>query len=50
MNVPIETDRLTLHPFRSDDVRVPFDWFGDPVVVRFTPNGQLAAIALGATS
>jgi ribosomal-protein-alanine N-acetyltransferase len=39
MDDPIETSRLRLRPFRSDDVQGAFDWFGDPAVMRFTPSG-----------
>jgi [ribosomal protein S5]-alanine N-acetyltransferase len=39
MNVPIETTRLTLRPFGGEDVQVAFRWFGDPLVMRFTPHG-----------
>jgi ribosomal-protein-alanine N-acetyltransferase len=35
----IDTDRLRLRPFISDDVKFAFDWFGDPLVMRFTPSG-----------
>lgn len=35
----IETDRLRLRPFTSDDARSAFEWFGDPLVMRFTPSG-----------
>jgi hypothetical protein len=33
MDDAIETNRLRLRPFRSDDVPFAFDWFGDPVVL-----------------
>ena len=39
MGEGIETDCLRLRPFRSDDVRSAFEWFGDPLVVWFTPSG-----------
>ena len=39
MNAPIETSRLTLRPFGIEDVQAAFRWFGDPLVMRFTPNG-----------
>jgi RimJ/RimL family protein N-acetyltransferase len=39
MNDVIDTERLTLRPFISDDVRCAFDWFGDPSVMRFIPSG-----------
>jgi RimJ/RimL family protein N-acetyltransferase len=35
----IETNRLRLRPFISDDVHFAFDWFGDPLVMQFTPSG-----------
>lgn len=35
----IETDRLILRPFEASDAEVAFGWFGDPVVMRFTPTG-----------
>jgi RimJ/RimL family protein N-acetyltransferase len=35
----IDTDRLRLRLFISDDVQFAFDWFGDPLVMRFTPSG-----------
>jgi RimJ/RimL family protein N-acetyltransferase len=39
MKNAIHTDRLTMRPFKSDDVPLAFDWFSDPVVMRFIPNG-----------
>jgi [ribosomal protein S5]-alanine N-acetyltransferase len=39
MKDAIETDRLRLRPFISDDMRFAFDWFADPMVRRFTPSG-----------
>jgi [ribosomal protein S5]-alanine N-acetyltransferase len=39
MDKPIETVRLTLRPFKEDDLREAFSWFGDPLVMRFTPSG-----------
>ena len=39
MDKPIETIRLTLRPFKEGDLRQAFSWFGDPVVMRFTPSG-----------
>lgn len=35
----IETDRLILRPFEASDVGAAFGWFGDPIVMRFTPTG-----------
>jgi RimJ/RimL family protein N-acetyltransferase len=35
----IDTARLRLRPFVSADVAAAFDWFGDPLVMRFTPSG-----------
>jgi len=35
----LETSRLILRPFQSGDVEAAFGWFGDPVVMRFTPTG-----------
>jgi hypothetical protein len=32
MHEAIETDRLRMRPFISDDVQFAFDWFGDPLV------------------
>ena len=39
MRVPIETQRLILRPFEAADARAAYGWFGDPVVMRFTPRG-----------
>ncbi len=39
MPVAIETTRLILRPFESGDVEAAFGWFGDPLVMRFTPTG-----------
>lgn len=39
MHDAIDTDPLRLRPFISDDVQFAFDWFGDPLVMRFTPSG-----------
>jgi RimJ/RimL family protein N-acetyltransferase len=35
----IETNRLILRPFESDDVEAAFTWFGNPIIMRFTPTG-----------
>jgi RimJ/RimL family protein N-acetyltransferase len=40
----IETRRLILRPFESDDVEAAFAWFGDPIVMRFTPSGPDTSI------
>ncbi len=39
MQSRIETERLTLRPFEASDAEAAFGWFGDPVVMRFTPTG-----------
>ena len=39
MHAAIETSRLVLHPFEASDAQAAFEWFGDPVVMRFTPTG-----------
>jgi len=35
----IETNRLILRPFEASDAEAAFRWFGDPVVMRYTPTG-----------
>ena len=35
----IETERLILRPFKASDAEAAFGWFGDPLVMRFTPTG-----------
>ena len=35
----IETDRLILRPFELRDADAAFGWFGNAVVMRFTPTG-----------
>ncbi len=35
----IETARLMLRPFEMSDAEAAFVWFGDPIVMRFTPMG-----------
>ena len=35
----IETERLILRPFEASDAEAAFEWFGDRVVMRFTPTG-----------
>ncbi len=44
MRSTIETRRLILRPFESDDVEAAFAWFGDPIVMRFTPTGPDTSI------
>jgi ribosomal-protein-alanine N-acetyltransferase len=39
VRVPIETERLILRPFEAVDAQAAYGWFGDPVVMRFTPGG-----------
>jgi len=40
----IETSRLILRPFESNDVDAAFTWFGNPIVMRFTPTGPDTSI------
>ena len=35
----IETSRLILRPFEEADTQAAFEWFGDPLVMRFVPGG-----------
>ena len=44
MKPTLETSRLILRPFASGDVEAAFGWFGDPVVMRFTPTGPDTSI------
>jgi ribosomal-protein-alanine N-acetyltransferase len=44
MRLKIETSRLSLRPFESTDAEAAFGWFGDPVVMRFTPTGPDTSI------
>ena len=44
MQVTLETSRLILRPFESGDVEAAFGWFGDPIVMRFTPSGPETSI------
>ena len=44
MRATIETSRLILRPFESSDVEAAFAWFGDPIVMRFTPTGPDTSI------
>jgi [ribosomal protein S5]-alanine N-acetyltransferase len=39
MDSKIETKRLVLRPFEMSDAEAAFGWFGDAVVMRFTPMG-----------
>ena len=39
MQAKIETNRLILRPLELSDAEAAFGWFGDPVVMRFTPTG-----------
>jgi [ribosomal protein S5]-alanine N-acetyltransferase len=41
----IETERLILRPFEASDAEAAFGWFGNPVVMRFTPTGPDKTIA-----
>src|SRR6266404_8290305 len=40
----ILTRRLMLLSFQADDVEADFAWFGDPIVMRFTPTGADTSI------
>ncbi len=44
MRLRIETSRLILRPFELTDAEAAFGWFGNPVVMRFTPNGPDTSI------
>jgi RimJ/RimL family protein N-acetyltransferase len=44
MRFPIETERLVLRPFEVADTEAAFGWYGDPIVIRFTPSGPDASI------
>jgi [ribosomal protein S5]-alanine N-acetyltransferase len=35
----IETTRLSLRPFEASDAEAAFGWFGDPIVMRYVPDG-----------
>lgn len=39
MNNLIETDRLRLRPFELDDAEAAHAWFGDDIVMKYTPAG-----------
>jgi [ribosomal protein S5]-alanine N-acetyltransferase len=43
--LPLETDRLTIRPFRPDDAEAMLDVYGDPEVMRFIPGGALPDVA-----
>ena len=40
----LETKRLILRPFEASDAEGAFGWFGDPLVMRFTPGGPDSSI------
>jgi len=42
----IETSRLILRPFEASDAEAAFAWFGDPIVMRFTPTGPDTSLDL----
>lgn len=42
--MPIVTDRLNMRPFELTDTEASFAWFGDPIVMRFTPTGPDASV------
>jgi RimJ/RimL family protein N-acetyltransferase len=44
MKATLETSRLILSPFESSDLEAAFGWFGDPIVMRFTPTGPDTSI------
>jgi ribosomal-protein-alanine N-acetyltransferase len=44
MSATIETSRLIVRPFESADAEAAFGWFGDPLVMRFTPTGPDASL------
>ncbi len=44
MRTTIETSRLILRPFETGDVEAAFTWFGNPIVMRFTPTGPDTSI------
>ena len=39
LRIPIVTNRLNIRPFEPADAEAAFAWFGDPIVMRFTPTG-----------
>lgn len=44
MRVPIETERLILRPFEAADAQAAYGWFGDSLVMRFTPAGPDSSV------
>lgn len=44
MRIPIVTNRLSMRPFELADAEAAFAWFGDPIVMRFTPTGPDTSI------
>jgi len=44
LRLPILTSRVTMRPFEPSDAEAAFTWFGDPVVMRFTPTGPDASL------
>ena len=42
----IETPRLLLRPFGRDDAAAAHAWFGDPVVMQYTPSGPDASVGV----
>ncbi len=40
----IETERLSLRPFRLGDVVAAHTWFRDPIVMRYTPTGPDSSV------
>jgi [ribosomal protein S5]-alanine N-acetyltransferase len=44
MQIPIVTHRLSMRPFEQTDAEAAFAWFGDPIVMRFTPTDPDASI------
>lgn len=44
MSARIETSRLIVRPFESADAEAAFGWFGDPLVMRYTPAGPDASL------
>jgi len=44
LRASMKTRRLILRPFESEDAEAAFVWFGDPIVMRFTPAGPDTSI------
>src|SRR5258707_10810602 len=44
MHTNVHTAQQILHAFDSGDVQAAFRWFGDPIVMRFTPSGPDTSI------